>query len=47
MQRMQIKEVLVLEINKVYRQPLNDPLFKKMNDNVEQFKAKFNTLKML
>jgi hypothetical protein len=35
-----------MEINKVYRAPGNDSL-NRMNDPVEQFKAKFNTLKML
>lgn len=47
MHRMQPKEVFVVEINKVYRAPSNDPYFHKMSEPVEQFKAKFNTLKML
>jgi len=42
-----MKEVFVVEINKVYRAPSNDPFFTKMNEPVEQFRAKFNTLKML
>jgi hypothetical protein len=33
--RMQSKEVFVVEINKVYRQPVNDPCFHKLNDPVE------------
>lgn len=47
MHRLQQKEVFVVEINKVYRAPSNDPFFTKMNEPVEQFRAKFNTLKML
>lgn len=35
MLRMQSKEVFVVEINKVYRQPSNDPFFTRMNETVE------------